>query len=120
MAGRSADQGAAGAAQRNCLLSHDPKIDDPGLIAALRSNCFYIGALGSKKTQAARNARMKREGFGDNEIARIHGPVGSMEPADAYTITADELASAMGPSGSVTGGPGDDVTRPARGGRHEA
>ena len=58
------------------LLSHDPKIDDPGLIAALKSNCFYIGTLGSKKTQAARNARMREAGFGDNALSRIHGPVG--------------------------------------------
>lgn len=58
------------------FLSHDPKIDDPGLIAALKSNCFYIGTLGSKKTQAARQARMRQAGFGDNALARIHGPVG--------------------------------------------
>ena len=58
------------------FLTHDPKLDDPGLIAALKSNCFYIGALGSKKTQAARTARMKAEGFGDNALARIRGPVG--------------------------------------------
>ena len=58
------------------FLSHDPKIDDPGLIAALRSGCFYVGTLGSKKTQAARFARMKAEGFGDDDLARIHGPVG--------------------------------------------
>ena len=58
------------------FLSHDPKIDDPGLIAALKSDCFYIGTLGSRKTQAARQARMTREGFGDNVLARMHGPVG--------------------------------------------
>jgi xanthine dehydrogenase accessory factor len=58
------------------FLSHDPKIDDPGLIAALRSDCFYIGALGSKKTQAARQARMKAAGFDDAALARMHGPVG--------------------------------------------
>ena len=59
------------------FLSHDPKIDDPGLIAALKSDCFYIGTLGSKKTQAARNARMKAAGFDDATLAaRIHGPIG--------------------------------------------
>jgi len=58
------------------FLSHDPKIDDPGLIAALRSDCFYIGTLGSKKTQAARAARMKAAGFDDAALTRIHGPVG--------------------------------------------
>ena len=58
------------------FLSHDPKIDDPGLSAALKSDCFYIGTLGSKKTQAARVARMKAAGFDDAALARIHGPVG--------------------------------------------
>lgn len=76
------------------FLSHDPKIDDPGLIAALRSDCFYIGTLGSKKTQAARGARMREAGFGDNELARIHGPVGldigARSPAEiAVSILAE-------------------------------
>ena len=57
-------------------LTHDPKIDDPALNAALKSELFYIGALGSKKTQAARAARLKEKGFSDAEIARIHGPIG--------------------------------------------
>ena len=76
------------------FLSHDPKIDDPGLIAALKSNCFYIGTLGSKKTQAARNARMREAGFGDNELSRIHGPIGldigARSPAEiAVSILAE-------------------------------
>jgi xanthine dehydrogenase accessory factor len=58
------------------LLTHDPKIDDPALVLALKSNMFYIGALGSKKTQSARNERMKAAGFGDADISRIHGPIG--------------------------------------------
>ncbi len=57
-------------------LSHDPKIDDPALAVALRSPAFYIGALGSRKTQAARIERLKARGFSDEELARIHGPVG--------------------------------------------
>jgi xanthine dehydrogenase accessory factor len=57
-------------------LTHDPKIDDPGLIAALRSDCFYIGALGSRRTHAKRLERLAAEGFGENELARIHGPIG--------------------------------------------
>jgi xanthine dehydrogenase accessory factor len=57
-------------------LTHDPKIDDPALAAALKSEVFYIGALGSKKTQAARLERLKGTGFTDSEIARIHGPIG--------------------------------------------
>jgi xanthine dehydrogenase accessory factor len=58
------------------LLTHDPKIDDPALVAALKSNMFYIGALGSKKTQSSRNDRMKAAGFDDTAVARIHGPIG--------------------------------------------
>lgn len=57
-------------------LTHDPKIDDPALLAALKSELFYIGALGSKKTQAARAARLREKGFTEAQIARIHGPIG--------------------------------------------
>ncbi len=57
-------------------LTHDPKIDDPALNLALKSKVFYIGALGSKKTQASRQERLKAMGFGDNDLARIHGPIG--------------------------------------------
>jgi xanthine dehydrogenase accessory factor len=57
-------------------LTHDPKIDDPALIAALRSEAFYIGALGSRRTHAKRAERLREAGFGDAEIARIRGPVG--------------------------------------------
>ena len=76
------------------LLTHDPKLDDPGLIAALRSDCFYIGALGSKKTQASRRARMADAGFDENTLTRIRGPVGlnigARSPAEiAISILAE-------------------------------
>lgn len=58
------------------LLTHDPKLDDPALHIALRSDAFYIGALGSKRTHAKRVARLSDAGFRDVEIDRIHGPVG--------------------------------------------
>jgi len=58
------------------VLSHDPKIDDPALAAALASPAFYVGALGSKRTHAARLARLKQRGFADEALARIKGPVG--------------------------------------------
>ncbi|APZ54263.1 XdhC family protein [Salipiger abyssi] len=58
------------------LLTHDPKLDDPALELALRSDCFYIGALGSTRTHAKRVARLTEAGFSEAEIARIHGPVG--------------------------------------------
>jgi xanthine dehydrogenase accessory factor len=58
------------------LLTHDPKLDDPALHLALRSECFYIGALGSKRTHASRVARLQEAGFSEADIARIHGPIG--------------------------------------------
>lgn len=75
-------------------LTHDPKLDDPALQAALKSVAFYIGALGSKKTHAARVARLKAAGFEDIDIARIHGPVGlsigAKSPAEiAISIMAE-------------------------------
>jgi len=57
-------------------MTHDPKIDDPALVAALRSEAFYVGALGSKKTQEARRDRLRRQGFSEEALARICGPVG--------------------------------------------
>ena len=74
-------------------LTHDPKLDDPALIAALKSKAFYVGALGSKKTHAARLARLKAAGFDDDAVVRIHGPVGldigAMSPAEiAVSIMA--------------------------------
>lgn len=56
-------------------LSHDPKIDDPALIAALKSQCFYIGALGSSRTHAKRVERLTQAGLADG-VPRIHAPVG--------------------------------------------
>lgn len=57
-------------------LTHDPKIDDPALTAALRSEVFYIGALGSRKTQASRVTRLSQAGFSEADLARIRGPIG--------------------------------------------
>jgi xanthine dehydrogenase accessory factor len=69
-------------------LTHDPKLDDPALIAALRSEAFYVGALGSKKTHAARIGRLKTAGFDDPAIRRIHGPVG----LDIGAVSPAEIA----------------------------
>ena len=75
-------------------LAHDPKIDDPALIAALSSEAFYIGALGSQKTQDARRTRLAAAGFSQADLARLHGPVGltigSKSPAEiAVSILAE-------------------------------
>ena len=69
-------------------LTHDPKLDDPALDRALRSAAFYIGALGSRKTHAARLARLRELGHGDAAFARIRGPVGLALNA----VTAPEIA----------------------------
>jgi xanthine dehydrogenase accessory factor len=58
------------------LLSHDAKLDDAALIAALRSDAFYVGALGSRKTHAARVERLKQAGLAATDIARVHAPIG--------------------------------------------
>jgi xanthine dehydrogenase accessory factor len=57
-------------------LTHDPKLDDPALAVALRSECFYIGALGSRRTHASRCSRLTELGFSEAELSRIHGPIG--------------------------------------------
>jgi xanthine dehydrogenase accessory factor len=57
-------------------LTHDPKIDDPALIHALERDCFYIGALGSRKTHGRRIERLKAQGVSEESLARIHAPIG--------------------------------------------
>jgi len=59
-----------------CLLTHDPKFDEPAIDAALKSNAAYIGVIGSRKTQALRRERLAKSGFSTEDIARIHGPIG--------------------------------------------
>jgi xanthine dehydrogenase accessory factor len=75
-------------------LTHDPKLDDPALEVALQSDAFYIGALGSKKTQQSRNLRLQEKGFDPDSFRRIHGPVGldigAQSPAEiAIAIMAE-------------------------------
>jgi xanthine dehydrogenase accessory factor len=82
-------------------LTHDPKLDDPALQTALKADVFYIGALGSRKTHAARLGRLKAAGFSDADCARIHGPVGldigALSPAEiAVSILAQVTAVLRG------------------------
>jgi xanthine dehydrogenase accessory factor len=82
-------------------LSHDPKLDDPGLDRALRSSAFYIGALGSRKSHAARLERLAALGHAPEVLARIHGPVGLpigavTAPEIAVSILADIIATRRG------------------------
>ena len=58
------------------LLTHDPKIDDPALKIVLASHAFYIGALGSRTTQAKRLERLRDAGLSDEQLARLRGPIG--------------------------------------------
>jgi xanthine dehydrogenase accessory factor len=81
-----------------CLLTHDPKIDDPALKVALAADCFYIGALGSRKTHARRLERMRAHGFDEKALARIHAPIGldigAVSPAEiAVSIIGEIIAS---------------------------
>jgi xanthine dehydrogenase accessory factor len=82
-------------------LTHDPKLDDPALDVALRSPCFYIGALGSRRTHAKRVARLRELGHDDGAIARIHAPVGldiaaETAPEIALSVLAEVVAARRG------------------------
>ena len=72
-------------------LTHDPKIDDPALLHALSRDCFYIGALGSRKTHARRVERLKQAGLTDSDTARIHAPIG----LDIGAVSPAEIAVAI-------------------------
>jgi xanthine dehydrogenase accessory factor len=72
-------------------LTHDPKIDDPALLHALSRDCFYIGALGSRKTHARRVERLKQQGLSDAAVARIHAPIG----LDIGAVSPAEIAVAI-------------------------
>jgi xanthine dehydrogenase accessory factor len=80
-------------------LTHDPKIDDPALMHALKSDCFYIGALGSKKTHARRVERLKAQGVSDSGIARIHAPIGlpiaAQTPPEIAIAIMGEIVAAL-------------------------
>ncbi len=82
-------------------LSHDPKLDDPVLDAALRSDAFFIGALGSRKSHEARLARLRDRGHGQAALDRIRGPVGLAigavtAPEIALSIVAEIIAARRG------------------------
>jgi len=80
-------------------LTHDPKIDDPALAHALERDCFYIGALGSKKTHARRIERLKAQGIADAELARIHSPIGlaigAVSPAEIAVAIIGEITARL-------------------------
>jgi xanthine dehydrogenase accessory factor len=86
-------------------LTHDPKIDDPALTHALARDCFYIGALGSRKTHGRRVERLKAAGIAEADIARIHAPIGlaigAISPSEiAVSIMAEITARLRLPAGT--------------------
>ena len=80
-------------------LTHDPKIDDPALTHALARDCFYIGALGSKKTNARRIERLKGQGLSDDALARIHAPIGlaigAVSPAEIAVAIMGQITAQL-------------------------
>jgi xanthine dehydrogenase accessory factor len=80
-------------------LTHDPKIDDPALTHALARDCFYIGALGSRKTHARRLERLKAAGITDAQLARIHAPIGlaigAVSPAEIAVAIMGEITATL-------------------------
>ena len=88
-------------------LSHDPKIDDPAILSALRSDCFYLGCLGSTRTHAKRVARLEEAGISAEQIARIHAPIGldigGKSPAEiAISIMAEITLRLRGAKGRAS------------------
>ena len=90
-------------------LTHDPKIDDPALMHALSRDCFYIGALGSKKTHARRVARLKEQGLSDADIGRIHAPIGldigAISPAEIAVAIMAEITARLRQEGEAAPAP---------------
>jgi len=80
-------------------LTHDPKIDDPALAYALARDCFYIGALGSRKTHARRLARLEAQGVTKETLARIHAPIGleigAVSPAEIAVAILGEITTTL-------------------------
>lgn len=80
-------------------LTHDPKLDDPALEAALAGDAFYIGSLGSRRTHAARLERLRARGFGESALRRIHGPIGlaigAKSPAEIAAAVIAQITAVL-------------------------
>jgi xanthine dehydrogenase accessory factor len=80
-------------------VTHDPKIDDPALLHAFERDCFYIGALGSRKTHAKRGERLRAQGASDADIARIHAPIGlnigAVSPSEIAVAIMAEITAVL-------------------------
>ena len=86
-------------------MTHDPKIDDGALVAALRAGCFYVGALGSRKTHAKRLERLRAAGVDETVLARIRAPIGvaigAQSPAEIAVAILAEVIGALRSRGAV-------------------
>jgi xanthine dehydrogenase accessory factor len=88
-------------------LTHDPKLDDPALLVAIRSEAFYVGALGSKRTHAKRLDRLRQQGADEAALARIRGPaglpIGAVSPAEIAVSVLAQMTEALrrGPEGAA-------------------
>jgi xanthine dehydrogenase accessory factor len=100
-----ADEIGLGPDDAVAVLSHDVKFDEPAIVTALQRGCRYVGAVGSRKTQADRRERLRSAGLSDDELARLRGPIGldlgGREPAEmALAIMAEVVAARYGASGA--------------------
>jgi xanthine dehydrogenase accessory factor len=100
-----ADEIGLGRDDAVAVLTHDVKFDEPAIVEALRRGCRYVGAVGSKKTQGDRRARLREAGVTDDELARLRGPVGldlgGRNPSEtALAIIAEVVAERYGGSGT--------------------
>lgn len=93
------DENALDAFTALVAVTHDPKIDDYPLMKALEANCFYIGALGSRKTHSKRVQRLKEQGIPDHQLARIHAPIGldigASNPAEIAVAIMAQIIEAL-------------------------
>ena len=98
-------------------LTHDPKIDDPALRHALARDCFYIGALGSRKTHARRVERLKGQGVSETDIARIQAPIGldigAVSPAEIAIAIMAQVTERLHAAADIEQGPGERVAATA-------
>ena len=99
-----ADEIGLGPNDAVAVLSHDVKFDEPAIVEALRRGCRYVGAVGSRKTQVDRRDRLREAGLTDEQLARLHGPIGldlgGRAPAEtALSIMAEIVAARYGGSG---------------------
>jgi xanthine dehydrogenase accessory factor len=98
-------------------LTHDPKIDDPALRHALSRDCFYIGALGSRKTHGRRVERLKAQGLSETDIARIHAPIGldigAVSPAEIAVAIMAQITERLHAAADSEDASGKHVAAPA-------